>query len=113
MRAFILLVLACVWGVAAAQVYTWRDASGKVHYSDTPPPGVDAKRMRAGTHTGTTGSAAPVRSTAEQDMEFRKRKAESDKSQAKAERSARMPRKASATARTRGTSSTHWNPASA
>ena len=85
MRAFILLVLACVWGVAAAQVYTWRDASGKVHYSDTPPPGVDAKRMRAGTQTGTTGSAAPVRSTAEQDMEFRKRKAESDKSQAKAE----------------------------
>lgn len=85
MRAVILLILVCLWGAATAQVYTWRDASGKVHYSDTPPPGADAKRVRAGTQGGTAGSAAPARSTAEQDMEFRKRKAESDKSQAKAE----------------------------
>jgi hypothetical protein len=71
---------------ASAQVYTWRDASGKIHYSDTPPPGVDAKKMRAGTQTGTTPAAgAPARSVAEQDMDFRKRKAEADKAQAKAE----------------------------
>ncbi len=48
MRAVILFILACLWGVASAEVYTWRDASGKIHYSDTPPPGVDAKKMRAG-----------------------------------------------------------------
>lgn len=85
MRAVILLVLASLWGVVAAQVYTWRDASGKTHYSDTPPPGVDAKKMRAGTSTDSAGSAAAARGIAEQDMEFRKRKAEADKTQAKAE----------------------------
>ncbi len=86
MRAIFLLILACVWATASAQVYTWRDASGKVHYSDTPPPGVDAKKMRAGTQPGATpASGAPGRSVAEQDMEFRKRQTEADKSRAKAE----------------------------
>lgn len=86
MRAKILLILACVWTTASAQVYTWRDASGNVHFSDTPPPGVDAKKMRAGTQTGTTpASGAPGRSVAEQDMEFRKRQAEADKARAKVE----------------------------
>ena len=47
MRAITLFILALVWTAATAQVYTWRDASGKIHYSDTPPPGVDAKKMRA------------------------------------------------------------------
>ena len=85
MRALILLVMTCLWSIASAQVYTWRDASGKVHYSDTPPPGVDAKKMGIGSQPATPSSAAPGRSTAEQDMEFRKRKAESEKAQAKAE----------------------------
>lgn len=86
MRAIFLLILAGVWTMASAQVYTWRDASGKVHYSDTPPTGVDAKRMRA----GTTAERAPApaaagRSIAEQDMEFRKRQSEAEKLRAKAE----------------------------
>lgn len=86
MRAITLLILACAWTAASAQVYTWRDASGKVHYSDTPPPGVDAKKMRAGTQSGTASpSGAPARSVAEQDMEFRKRQTEADKARAKAE----------------------------
>ncbi len=87
MRAVILLILACLWGVAPAQVYTWRDASGKIHYSDTPPPGADAKKMRPGTPSGAASpSGAPARSVAEQDMEFRKRQTETDKVRAKAER---------------------------
>lgn len=86
MRAITLLILACVWTAASAQVYTWRDASGKIHYSDTPPPGVDARKMRAGAQTGSTSpSGAPARSVAEQDMEFRKRQTEADKARAKAE----------------------------
>lgn len=28
---------------AVAEVYTWKDATGRVHYSDQPPPNVDAK----------------------------------------------------------------------
>lgn len=86
MRGITLLILACIWTAASAQVYTWRDASGKVHYSDTPPVGVDAKRMRAGVQTGTTPAAgAPTRSTAEQDVDFRKRQGDSEKARAKAE----------------------------
>lgn len=86
MRGIVLLILACVWTVAAAQVYTWRDASGKVHYSDTPPVGVDAKKMRAGVQAGTTPAAGtPTRSTAEKDVEFRKRQSDSEKARAKAE----------------------------
>lgn len=86
MRAITLLILACAWTAASAQVYTWRDASGKTHYSDTPPPGVEAKKMRPGTQATTTpASGTPGRSTAEQDMEFRKRRSEAEKVQAKAE----------------------------
>lgn len=86
MRAITLFILALVWTAASAQVYTWRDASGNIHYSDTPPPGVDAKKMRPGAQPGATPSGgAPVRSTAEQDMEFRKRQTEADKARSKAE----------------------------
>ncbi|MFA7270582.1 MAG: DUF4124 domain-containing protein [Sterolibacterium sp.] len=86
MRAITLFILALVWTAASAQVYTWRDASGKTHYSDTPPPGVDAKKMRPGAQPGATPSGGtPVRSTAEQDMEFRKRQTEAEKARAKAD----------------------------
>ena len=86
MRAIILLILACVWATASAEVFTWRDADGKVHFSDTPPPGVDAKKIRTGTQPGATpASGAAGRSLAEQDMEFRKRQTEGEKSRAKAE----------------------------
>jgi len=86
MRAITLFILALVWTAATAQVYTWRDASGKIHYSDTPPPGVDAKKMRPGAQPGAASSGStPVRSTAEQDMEFRKRQTEAEKARAKAD----------------------------
>lgn len=86
MRAIILLILACLWTVASAQVYTWRDASGKVHYSETPPPGVDAKKMRAGGQSDSApASGAAGRSLAEQEAEFRKRQADAEKARSKAE----------------------------
>ncbi|MDR2240599.1 MAG: DUF4124 domain-containing protein [Zoogloeaceae bacterium] len=80
------MILICVSAVAAAQVYTWRDASGKVHYSDTPPPGVEAKKIRDNTtvpNAEATSNAS--RSLAEQEAEFRKRQDEAKKTQAKAE----------------------------
>lgn len=86
MRAIVLLILACLATAASAQVYMWRDASGKVHYSDTPPPGVDAKKMRAGGPSDSApASGAAGRSLAEQEAEFRKRQAEAEKTRSKAE----------------------------
>jgi len=37
MRAIALIVLLLPLA-AVAQVYTWKDANGKIHYSDQPPP---------------------------------------------------------------------------
>jgi hypothetical protein len=48
MRLAILATLLVVPVVATAQVYTWKDASGKVHYADQPPADrkVDARTLR-------------------------------------------------------------------
>jgi hypothetical protein len=79
---FLALVATLAWG---GEIYTWKDASGKIHYSDTPPPGADSKRMRGGAQTGGTTTSAPSKGVAEQDMEFRKRQQASEKSRAQAE----------------------------
>lgn len=44
MRILLVLVLALQVYPATAQLYRWTDASGRVHYTDTPPPS-GAKRM--------------------------------------------------------------------
>lgn len=85
MRAATMLVLVLLSSTVSAQVYTWRDAAGNVHYSDTPPNNLDAKKIHAGPQSSPPTSAAPERSLAEKDMEFRKRKTESGEKQAKAE----------------------------
>jgi len=46
--AFALLLLgACALSASAQQVYTWTDANGVKHFSDSPPPKntVDAKKL--------------------------------------------------------------------
>ncbi len=85
MRAVTILVLALLSSTVFAQVYTWRDAAGKVHYSDTPPTNMDSKKIHSGSQTSPVTSATTERSLAEKEMEFRKRKAESTEKQAKAE----------------------------
>lgn len=45
MRTFLLLFLLAPLA-AQAQIYRWTDASGTVHYGQSPPPGGDYKRMR-------------------------------------------------------------------
>lgn len=91
MRAIFAIPLFLVSTTLSAQIYTWRDASGKVHYSDTPPAGMDAKQMRGGTTSSDDGSAQR-RIQNEREQEFRKRqgvaedkKAKSDKEAAEAE----------------------------
>lgn len=51
MRLAALVTLLVVPVLATAQVYTWRDANGKIHYSDQPPSerGVSSRRIGAPT----------------------------------------------------------------
>ncbi|MCC4116240.1 DUF4124 domain-containing protein [Aromatoleum toluclasticum] len=47
MRRLSLLVLSLTLALpAAAQVYQWRDAQGRINYSDTPPPTGAAKTVK-------------------------------------------------------------------
>lgn len=39
LRNLILILLALHASVAAAEIYSWKDADGKTHFSDTPPAG--------------------------------------------------------------------------
>ena len=41
-----LLALAVVALPASAQMYKWTDASGRIHYSDTPPPEGKAEEIK-------------------------------------------------------------------
>ena len=84
----------------AAQTYQWKDSSGRTVISDTPPPG--SVRSTARTVGGVPAApnaekaadspAEAPKTTAERDMEFRKRqqeareKAEKDAKEAKAAR---------------------------
>ena len=61
-RNLTLIVLALCATGAAAEVYSWKDAEGKTHFSDTPPAG---KEPSLKTITlPPAGTAAPTPSTA-------------------------------------------------
>jgi hypothetical protein len=47
MKTFLPLILALAALAAQAQVYKWTDANGKIHYSDQPQDGADAKELKA------------------------------------------------------------------
>jgi len=92
----LLLVLLVISSMTWAQTYKWRDATGRIQYSDTPPPpgAKDVQQLRrtspAPAPTGST--AAPTtaggKSLADQDAEFRKRLAEKQEAEAKQAKSA-------------------------
>ncbi len=85
MRAAFLLALLLASGMASAQIYSWRDAGGTMHFSDTPPPGVDAKKINPAAPSGDDGAAAR-KALADQEMQFRKRRSEAAEAQAKADK---------------------------
>ena len=86
-KLVILLVLAAAVPLASAQAYKWKDASGRIQYSDTPPPpgakDVQQLRKAAPSATASGGASTPARSAAEQDAEFRKRLVEKQEAEAK------------------------------
>jgi len=73
-----LLLLSLLSPSAHAGMHKWVDAEGKVHYSDTPPPDVNAESVR--NMSGKGQQASPVdyspKSYAEREAELRKSRQE-------------------------------------
>ena len=68
-RTWFLLVLlaAALPVVAATDMYSWTDANGVKHFSDSPPPSsVKAKKLKVS--GGVTSSAAPADADAQKDQ---------------------------------------------
>jgi hypothetical protein len=60
-RSTIALALLLMTPLAGAQVYTWKDASGVVHYSQTPPvQGTKFKEMKPSSAADAMPPVAPV-----------------------------------------------------
>lgn len=84
--ALCLTTLAMTLSPVTAETYRWKDASGRTVYSDTPPPGGVKPQTTADNASAEPGQK--TKSTAEQDMAFKKRlkdaadKAEKDGSEA-------------------------------
>lgn len=86
MRTSTILVLLLLSPLAFGQIYSWRDAEGKVHYSDVPPTGaVNARKIEsAATVEGDTKNAR--RDLANKEMAFKKRQQDSAEAAAKSEK---------------------------
>lgn len=90
MRASGFLLPFCVFALGVspsgqAQVYSWKDASGKVHYGDRPPAERQGEARKVPGAPSETGDVAKARrSAAERQFEARER-------QAKAEEGAQKP----------------------
>lgn len=66
MRTPALITLAALFAlpsIAGAEVYTWKDASGKTIYSDKPPleTRVPTRELKSGRSSGGTPAAAPAK----------------------------------------------------
>lgn len=107
-RASVLLLALVTALPAAAQIYSWRDKDGKMHYSDTPPPSGAVKTLStpaprpapalpeaeggsedapaAGAPAPTAPAAAKPKTLAERELEFRQRRAAEAEAQAKADK---------------------------
>ena len=63
-RTFVIaLALLVAAPVAANEIYTWKDARGVTHYSETPPPAgtrFDVRRMSGASPTSATAAPAPT-----------------------------------------------------
>ena len=76
MKRFALLATAGFFAISAhAQIYQWKDASGKTVISDKPPVGAIQQQK---THDASSRSTSPAqKSLAEREMEFKQRQKES------------------------------------
>ncbi len=92
-------LVACLLPLAAgAQIYTWKDANGRTHFSDQPSAAADAKPVRGNivppdAETPRAASSAPKDAKAsgpktweDQDRDFKQRQAEKAEADAKAKK---------------------------
>jgi hypothetical protein len=68
-----------------AQVYEWKDEKGKTVYSDMPPVGATRPYQKIEKETPALNTA-PQKTTADRDMDFRKRQKESQEGAGKAQK---------------------------
>lgn len=89
MKRSVLLLLGLLASLAAqAQIYQYKDAAGKTVYSDQPPVGGTTKaRTVAGETPAGNGSAAP-KSTADRELDFKKRQQEQKEAANKSQKEA-------------------------
>lgn len=85
------LLLICAVPMASAQsIYSWKDASGRVHYSDNPPPDAQTRKLRdapiAPPRPNAQGQTAAPETYVEKEQAFRKRRAEAAEAEEKARR---------------------------
>lgn len=83
MRAIALIALLLPLA-AVAQVYTWKDASGKIHYSDQPPPDQGAKSRVLPTDNTDIADPAAVKAAAQRRLELNKKAKERQEAATKA-----------------------------
>lgn len=61
LRALIVLLFALTGSFASAEMYSWRDESGRMHYSDQPPPDIKTQVTKKGTSSGPRYGEAPAK----------------------------------------------------
>lgn len=70
--------------VFAGEIYSWRDKDGKMHYSDVPPPApTEPRKIGSIAAPAGTPAASERRGVADQNLEFKKRRAAASESEAK------------------------------
>jgi len=72
-------------GAVNAQIYQWKDASGKTVISDKPPTG-NVRQARKIEAEEPVASSAPAKTTADREMDYRKRQQEAQEKSDKAQK---------------------------
>jgi hypothetical protein len=90
------LVVSCLLAslAAEAQIYQYKDASGRTVYSDQPPPGGSVKGKVVSGESAASAPSAPAKAgdapktAADHELEFRKRQKEQQEAAAKSDKEA-------------------------
>lgn len=85
MRIITALACALLSLAASAQMYSWKDASGKTQYSDQPPPDKSARKIAAPA-APSSDAGDKRKDAADQEMEARKKQKDAKENAAKAEK---------------------------